>query len=415
MLLTARETAERLGIKLDTLYAYVSRGQLRSIEVADSRERRYDADEVERFRSGKRAARIAAEALVPVIGSAICLIDNHRLYYRGADALALAETANLEEVAAILWDAEASPTPIPAFPRSRGKGRVPAGGDYLPPPQAGEGLGGGESGGGGRLGVIERCHVRLAELSATDLAALDLSHAGVARTARLILGELATVVGGGAPSALPVHRRLAAAWNLGEPGGDILRRCLVLLADHELNASTFVARCVASTGATPYAVVSGALAALSGRRHGGASAQAEALFRELEGAPDPAPILAARLARGEALPGLGQPLYPNGDPRARAIIDALVRACPAGTGVAAAAAAATQLTGEHPNVDFALGAASIVLGLPRGAALGIFLVARAVGWLAHAMEQYESGVLIRPRARYIGIRPKGQSGAGAAG
>jgi citrate synthase len=113
MLLTARETAERLGIKLDTLYAYVSRGQLRSIEVAQSRERHYDADEVERFRSGKRAARIAAEALVPVIGSAICLIEDHRLYYRGVDALALAGTASLEEAAATLWEAdEAMAAPI---------------------------------------------------------------------------------------------------------------------------------------------------------------------------------------------------------------------------------------------------------------------------------------------------------------
>jgi citrate synthase len=146
------------------------------------------------------------------------------------------------------------------------------------------------------------------------------------------------------------------------------------------------------------------------------AAQVEALFHELGGTAAPMPAMAARLARGEAIPGLGQPLYPRGDPRARAIIDALATALPAaGTRVAAAAIAATQLTGEHPNVDFALGAASVALGLPRGAALGIFLVARAVGWLAHAMEQYESDVLIRPRARYIGIRPNGQSGAGAAG
>src|SRR5580658_5187147 len=134
MLLTARETAERLGIKLDTLYAYVSRGQLRSIEVVQSRERHYDADEVERFRSGKRAARIAAEALVPVIGSAICLIENHRLYYRGVDALVLAETASLEAAAAILWQADAGQsTPTLTLPRLRGRGSASAEG-ALPPP-----------------------------------------------------------------------------------------------------------------------------------------------------------------------------------------------------------------------------------------------------------------------------------------
>ena len=116
-------------------------------------------------------------------------------------------------------------------------------------------------------------------------------------------------------------------------------------------------------------------------------------------------VMAARLARGDDLPGLGQPLYTEGDPRALAIVDALVKARPeAGKRVAAAAVAAVQLTGLYPNVDFALGGAATVLGLPQGAALGLFLVARSVGWIAHAIEQYESGVLIRPRARYTGRR-----------
>jgi citrate synthase len=151
--------------------------------------------------------------------------------------------------------------------------------------------------------------------------------------------------------------------------------------------------------------VSGALAALSGRRHGGASARAEALFHEL-GDMEPMPVLAARLARGDDIPGLGQPLYPQGDPRALAIIEALKQARPdAGARAAVAAVAAMELTGKLPNVDFGLGATTTALGLPAGAALAIFLVARSVGWVAHAMEQYQSGVLIRPRARYSGRRP----------
>ena len=246
-------------------------------------------------------------------------------------------------------------------------------------------------------------------MAAGDLAGLDLTRGGVVRTGRLILGELAACVGEGEPSAAPVHRRLASAWALDEAGGELVRRCLVLLADHELNASTFVARCVASTGATPYAAVSGALAALSGRRHGGASSRVEAMFREL-GDAAPRAVLAARLARGDDLPGLGQPLYPRGDPRALAIIEALTKTRPeAGARVAAAAVAAMELTGQSPNVDFALGATTTALGLAPGAALGIFLVARSVGWIAHALEQYESGVLIRPRARYTGRRPNARA------
>jgi citrate synthase len=389
----AREAADRLGVKVDTLYAYVSRGLLRSTEVAGSRERHYDAEEVERFREGRGTARTTSappEALMPVIPSAICLIEDHRFYYRGQDALRLGETATLEDVAAILWGerepAAASHPPTPAA-------RVPPS-----PRMRGEGWGEG-------LPTLQRCQLRLAESAAADPAALELTLAGIVRTGWLILAELTACVTDVDASSQPIHEQLAALWRLDDAGADLVRRCLVLLADHELNASTFVARCVASTGATPYAVVSGALAALSGRRHGGASARAEALFHEL-GDAEPMPILAARLARGDDIPGLGQPLYPQGDPRALAIIKALKTARPAaGARAAAAAVAAMELTGKLPNVDFGLGATTSALGLPAGAALAIFLIARSVGWIAHAMEQYQSGVLIRPRARYIGRRP----------
>ena len=321
MLLPAREAADRLGVKVDTLYAYVSRGLLRSTEVVGSRERHYDADEVEHFRAarGTTRARPPVEDLIPVIGSAICLIDNHRLYYRGKDAVGLAETATLEDVAALLWEDGA-----PATVASGRDARAASHGE------------------GQQLGLIERCQIRLAELATADHAALDLSRAGVARTGRAIVAELAGCVGGTGPAVRPIHRQLAAAWKLDLAGADVVRRCLVLLADHELNASTFVARCIASTGATPYAVVSGALSALSGRRHGGASARSEALFHEIGDAEEPLAALRARLARGDDLPGLGQPLYPEGDPRALAIIDALVKARPV-EGKRAAAAAVTAM------------------------------------------------------------------------
>jgi citrate synthase len=258
----------------------------------------------------------------------------------------------------------------------------------------------------GGLGVIERCQSRLAALAAADFTALDLSRAGVIRTGHAIVAALAGCVAGTGAGASPVHARLAAAWHLGEAGADLVRRCLVLLADHELNASAFVARCIASTGATPYAVVIGALSALSGRRHGGASARSEAMLRDLLPIADPLPAMAARLARDETLPGMGQPLYPDGDPRAAAIIAAAKRAAPErAEWIEAVDNAATRLTAQRPNVDFGLGLAAAVLDLPAGAAVSMFLVARSVGWVAHALEQYESNVLIRPRARYTGRRP----------
>jgi citrate synthase len=386
ILLSARQAAERLGVKLHTLYAYVSRGRLRSVATQGTRERRYRMEDVEALlamRAGERLERpLDPEALMPLIGSSICLIEDGRLYYRGEDAVRLAETATLEEVAALLWRAETNSLPDVDRPGPS-------------PPEI------------SASGFIERCQIRLACVADQDLPALDLTRAGVIRTGRGILGELAACIAGAASSLGPIHQQLAAAWGLDDEKADILRRCLVLIADHELNASAFVARCVASTGATPYAVVSAALNALSGRRHGGASARAEALFAEIAHGGDPMAVMAGRLARGEDLPGFGQFLYPDGDPRAAAILGAIARALPeARPLIEAAAGAGTRLTGRRPNVDFALAAAAIGLGLPQNTALALFVIGRTVGWIAHAIEQYESGVLIRPRARYVGPRPE---------
>ncbi len=118
-------------------------------------------------------------------------------------------------------------------------------------------------------------------------------------------------------------------------------------------------------------------------------------------------VMAGRLARGERLPGFGQPLYPEADPRAVAILAALEQAAPEAHALAQTTAEiGLRLTGRRPNVDFALAAAAMGLGLPRNAALGLFIVGRTIGWVAHAIEQYESGILIRPRARYLGPRPE---------
>jgi citrate synthase len=385
-LLTATQAADRLGVKLDTLYAYVSRGRLQSVGVPGSRERRYRAEDVEALlamRDGGRPARSAeAEALMPVIGSSICLIENGRFFYRGKDAIRLSDKATLEDVAGLLWRAEAGDDPD-RVGLERLPGNVPL------------------------SGHIERCQITLAAMAAEDLLAVDLTQTGVIRTGRRILRTLTASVAAVPSSPEPVHRQLAMAWGLEETGAEILRRCLVLIADHELNASTFVARCIASTGATPYAVVSAALGALSGRRHGGASARAEALFAELARGGDVMAVMAGRLARGEDLPGFGQFLYPAGDPRATTILAAITQALPGARAlIESAAAAGTRLTGRPPNVDFALAAAATALALPRNSALAIFIVGRAVGWIAHAIEQYESSILIRPRARYVGPQPE---------
>jgi citrate synthase len=388
MLLTARQAADKLGVKLDTLYAYVSRGRLRSVVVPGTRERRYRSEDVEALLDGRSGARPPPgsypEAVMPIIGSSICLIENGRFFYRGQDAVRLSDASTLEDIARLLWLDAAEGEPV---------------------------LAGGPAGMATATGPIERCQIQLTALGDQDLSSLDLSRAGVTRSGWRILSALAASIAPTRPSSEPIHRRLAGAWRLRDTGADLLRRCLVLIADHELNPSTFVARCVASTGATPYAVVAAALSALSGRLHGGETARAEGLLHELAEGGDPMTVMTARLTRGERLPGFGQPLYPEGDPRASAILAALAGTAPEVHALAETAAeTGLRLIGRRPNVDFALAAAALGLGLPRDGALAIFIIGRTVGWIAHAMEQYESGLMIRPRARYLGPRPQEAAG-----
>ena len=201
---------------------------------------------------------------------------------------------------------------------------------------------------------------------------------------------------------------LARGWRLDPHAADLVRAVLVLCADHELNVSSFTARCVASAGSTPYAVVIAGLAALEGPKHGGSSTRAEAMLSSLAREKDVRRALAARLQRGERVDGFGHPLYPQGDPRATAILGWLRRRYPTSRDqvfVRAVARAATRTTGEHPNLDFALAAASRVLHLPAGAPLMLFAIGRTIGWIGHAIEQYATGQLIRPRAKYVGVVP----------
>ncbi|MEO8812107.1 MAG: citrate/2-methylcitrate synthase, partial [Caulobacteraceae bacterium] len=199
----------------------------------------------------------------------------------------------------------------------------------------------------------------------------------------------------------PIHERLARAWGQGARGADLIRRALVLLADHELNASTFAARVTASTGASLAASALAGLAALSGPLHGGAAARVRA-WADVAEKSDPREAVQARRAFRGPAPGFGHPLYPHGDPRARALMGAFRPAVP----LEALRAAVEEATGERDNVDFAMVALARDLGLPPDAPFVLFAVARAAGWLAHAMEQTLGGALIRPRARYVGPDPE---------
>ena len=246
-----------------------------------------------------------------------------------------------------------------------------------------------------------RAYLALAARAGSDPPARGRHPLVLAVEAATLLDVLTDAVAGETLGGA-IHNRLALAWGLGPggPGADLIRRILVLVADHELNASAFAARVAASTGASLSASALAGLATLSGPRHGGATAAVRTFAAEAAQL-GPRQAIANRLVEDRALPGFGHPLYPDDDPRAAALLD---RFAPPPDLLALRAAVRT-FAGLAPNVDFALMAACEALGLPADAPFALFCVARCAGWIAHAIEQGQADTLIRPRARYVGPEP----------
>ncbi|RZA33258.1 MAG: citrate synthase, partial [Lysobacteraceae bacterium] len=227
--------------------------------------------------------------------------------------------------------------------------------------------------------------------------------------AAALLRQNAALLIAAPPGDLPVHRLLAGHWRPGDADfADLVRAALVLCADHELNVSAFAARVVASTGAHLHATVCSGLAALSGPRHGGATARAHALIADAGEASSVRDFIETRWQRGDDLPGFGHALYPQGDPRAAEIL-ARLRRTQAGSPMLSRLeeiiAVTEEISGQRPNIDFLLASICQVHGLLATPALVIFAAGRLAGWIAHALEQQELGRLIRPRARYTGVAP----------
>ncbi len=397
--MSARQAAEELGVSLATLYAYVSRGLVRS-EAAEGkrRSRRYRAEDV-RWLKERKERRRDPEGVVegvlhwgtPVMESGITLVDGGRMYYRGRDVAELAARSSVEEVAALIWTADQAqaPTLFPSEPPVLSR-RIQ---DVLPLVAG--------------LPPVEVFQILLSLAAAEDPAAYDLRPAAVARTGSRILRLMTSVASGEA--ATRVADALQRGWRPGDTGAAVLLgSALVYCADHELPVSTFAARCVASSEATPYAVVLAGLAALGGVKHGGEVELVEAFLGEVEAAGGARAAISGRLRRGERIPGFGHSLYPDGDPRAAGLLRLTAETypeSPAGALSDAVAGEALRLMGEHPTVDLALVTVARTLGLPSGGATALFALGRTIGWIGHAIEQYEGGALIRPRARYVGEQP----------
>jgi citrate synthase len=423
--LSTAEAAARLGVKPATLYAYVSRGLLGRERAPDGRTSTFDPAELDRLaRPGRprRGRRPATELVVP---SALTAIDRGLPWYRGLAVTELAATRRFEEVAEWLWTGR--------FPDTGAANGGPGPAGTGPAPwEAGEAaLVAGRRAQAALPAAalpLERIRVIAAALAAGDELRLELHPAAVTAAGRaLIAGLVDCLPRLGPPPAGRAARRgrpgpsltdgtgIAARLWAGlassepEPGlVGVVDAALVLLADHELAASTVAARVAASVRADPYAVASAGLAAVSGTLHGGASLGIEDLLREIDRPASAASVVGARLRRGETLRGFGHRLYPAGDPRARFLLDRL-RATAAGSPrleVVEALLEATSGRGlPEPTVDLALAALAHVAAMARGSGEAIFAVARTAGWIAHALEEYERDTPIRPRAVYTGPSP----------
>lgn len=372
--MTQEEACEALGVRRQTLYAYVSRGQ---IEVRGDPQhanrnlyRAADISTLLKKRSlGRARKNIAASTMAwgePIIDTSISTIVHGRLYYRGRDAVQLAASATLEEAARLLWGMAELPH-FPSFEPDSFDGPIGA-----------------------------RVYAAMAIAAANDRAVWSGDFAGMVDQAAGLVGCLASNFVELRSDDSPLHLRIADAWGVPHHA-DLLRRVLVLLADQELTSSSFAARVAASTGASLGASMIAGLAAFSGPMHGNAIVRVREFMDDAKRSGTET-VVRRRMSDSDSLPGFGHELYPQGDPRAAQLLSAFEVPDAARELIACV----ERLTGKLPAIDIALAALVEHCRLPEGSAFALFSIARSVGWMAHSIEQITEGSLLRPRAHYVG-------------
>ena len=398
--LSTKETAELLGVKPETVYAYVSRGQLGSRREPGGRGSTFDAKEVEALarRNRRESSGSSGSGGELSVRTRITLIEKDRYFFRGVDATELAARHSYEEIAEWLWTGKMRPGITFTAPRaSVAVARRAV--DALPE----------------HTGPTDRLRVAAIAAATADPLRFDLSEDAVLGTARTLIPTLVAAL----PPVRRTHRdegplahRLWARLSGQEADETSLRAldtALGLLVDHDLAASTLAVRVAASARAHAYAAVSSGLGVLEGPLHGAASGLAHRMLLDVLDQGSAAPVVADELRAGRRIPGLGHRLYPGEDPRARALFALLKDVPGAGPALAAArdiVATTARHTPLHANVDLALAVLTVSSGMPSTAGETIFAVARTAGWIAHALEEYgERPLRMRPSGHYVGEKP----------
>jgi citrate synthase len=371
--LSAKEAAKALGISVQTLYVYVSRKGIHSQPIVGSRERRYWRPDIERLIGQKSASPPAVGRLRQE--SRITLITNSGLFYRGHNAAELAAHASFESVASLLWGFPEEAVFTNAAPLT------PAGFSAIQRALSGH-------------SEINRATAILPLFEEADSKAHDLSPLGMARTGAAVLRTLAALaVGSDRPSTESIHDFIARQIGANALQRDLIRRQLVLAADHGFEPGTVAVRVIAGTGVTPWRSVIAGLSVILGcrPRQGGWSAVSR-LLAEILASSDPTLPVAQRIRLGEYVPGFHTPVHSSGDPRARSLLEFCASAFsrdPSYRKLAAAITAAKDLHGLEPNFTLAFLFVDGKTGVDFNHSL--FPVGRCAGWIAHAIEQYQSG------------------------
>jgi citrate synthase len=400
--LTTQQVADRLGVKVETIYAYVSRGLLSGKPAPVGRGSVFDAKDVEALlRSGRRARQQiptdpASSAHPLAVDTSITLIERDRLYFRGVDALELASRHTYEEVADWLWTGVLIPGTsfhAPQDSASAARAAVSA----LP----------------SHSGPVHHLRAAVVAASATDPLRFALDDETLIHTARSLIATMAGALAAEPASeggvAATIFAGLASA-DADQQLARVLGTAMAVLVDHDLAASTMAARVAAAARANIYAVVSAALGAVEGALHGGASANAHRMLVDVMERGAATPVVSELTREGRRIPGLGHRIYPREDPRATLVFELLgqVPAAEAAVNAATEVVAAVARSGRElmPNIDMALAALAVSAQMPSESGEAVFAIARTAGWVAHAMEEYsERPLRIRPSGRYVGPRP----------
>lgn len=392
--LSTEETAARLGVKRETVYAYVSRGILSRQKAVDGKASTFDEFEVDRLRRqrlGDHPGRLEAP-----VTTAITDVRDGLVAYRDRtlDDLA-ASRVSYEQTAALLWDVAVDEPWLAPEAMTQAVGEAMS---LLPATAT----------------LIDRLLAATVMASAHDpfrddrtraSAAMSMQHLVAATTDALPLKRAARF-GRNASIAERLWPRLTTA---PRTNAFVLDQTLMLLADHGMASSTLAARIAASTRAGPHAAVIAGLGALNGPLHGAASRSVHALLQHADAAGADAAIAEALRADGR-LPGIGHFIHRTSDPRFAIMMEAITESTLNNRRIEivheVVQKTADRISAPH-NIDFSLGSLTYVAGMEPDAGELIFALARVAGWVAHALEEYEEAALrFRPVGRYDASRPR---------